>query len=73
MVTLPPETTHTGEDRMLKGAEMSVQLVSLGKPEDRPVTIVPIAPEAGVSVRVLIGPAIAAKIAVAESPAPASV
>jgi hypothetical protein len=34
METLPPETTHTGEDRMLKGAEMSVQLVSLGKPED---------------------------------------
>ena len=67
---LPPEATQVGEDSILEGAERSVQLVSLGKPEECPVTTVPIGPLNGLRVRALTGPAIAAKFAVAESPGP---
>jgi len=70
---LPPDATQDDEDKIVAGAEMREQLVSLGKPEAVPVTTAPTAPEVGVRVRMLIGPAIAAKSAVAESPRPASV
>jgi hypothetical protein len=69
-VTTPPETTQDGEEVTLWGAEMIEQLVSDEKPVADPVTNVPIGPDGGVRVRILIGPDIAAKFAVAESPAP---
>ena len=68
--TVPPETTQDGEEVILWGAEMIEQVVSDGKPEAEPVTNVPIGPDDGFRVRMLIGPAIAAKFAVAESPTP---
>ena len=72
-VTTPPETKQDGEEVTLMGAEMIEQLVSDEKPAAEPVTNVPIGPDDGVRVRMLIGPAIAAKFAVAESPRPAFV
>ena len=69
-VTTPPETTHDGEEVTLWGAEMIEQLVSDENPEADPVTSVPIGPDDGFRLRMLAGPDIAAKFAVAESPTP---
>ena len=68
--TVPPETTQDGEEVILWGAEMIEQVVSDEKPTAEPVTNVPIGPDDGFRLRMLAGPAIAAKFAVAESPTP---
>jgi hypothetical protein len=49
---------------------MIEQLVSDEKPAAEPVTNVPIGPDDGFRLRILAGPDIAAKFAVAESPTP---
>ena len=72
-VAFPPATVQDCEENILEGAEMSTQLVSVGNPVPLPETTAPAGPVVGVRVRLLVGPAVTANVAVAESPAPAFV
>lgn len=72
-VAFPPAIVQDGEENMATGTELSIQLVSVGNPVPLPETTVPIGPDVGVSTRPLVGPAVTAKVAVAESPGPAFV
>ena len=73
MLAFPPATVQDGEDRTPAGAEMSVHVVSVVKPVPVPEITAFIGPDGGVSVKVLLGPTVTAKFALAESPAPAFV
>jgi len=73
MLAFPPAMVQDGEDRIPDGAEMSEHVVSVVKPGPEPETTWPIGPDNGVSVKVLLGPTVTAKLALAESPAPAFV
>jgi hypothetical protein len=72
-LAFPPATVQDGEDRTPAGAEMSEHVVSVVKPVPEPETTAPTGPDVGVSVRVVPGPTVTAKFALAESPAPAFV
>lgn len=64
-----PVIVQDGEDRIADGAAVSWQDVSVVNPVAKPVTAVPRPADVGVSVKVPGGPAVTAKLAVAESPA----
>jgi hypothetical protein len=62
-----------GEDKMSKGIEVSMQLVSVENPAALPETTVPTGPERWFRAMLPIVPDITAKVWVAASPAPAFV
>lgn len=70
-VAIPPEITHEDEANKPGGEEESRQLTSVGNEEEEevPDTTVPTGPEVGISDKVLVGPAITVKVALAESAA----
>ena len=68
MLAWVPEMAQDGEERMVAGAELSRQVVSVVKPVPTPETTVLIGPDVGVSVKVPVGPAATVKVALAECP-----
>jgi hypothetical protein len=73
MLAFPPAMAQDGEDRTPAGAELTWHVASVVNPVPTPETTVPIGPDIGVNVIVPAGPRVTAKLAVAESAAPAFV